>query len=76
MTIPIVCLGSCSANVCPHTFGKSVFFQLNSKYTELVVLAVYIAPFLSQSNKTIPNTCFGSELYSLPMVFLETFQSG
>ena len=66
MTIPIVCLGSCSANVCPHTF-------INIK---LVVLAVYIAPFLSQSNKTIPNTCFASELYSLPMVFLETFQSG
>ena len=37
-----------------------------------------IAPFLSQSNKTpiLPNTCFASELYSLSMVSLETFQSG
>ena len=43
---------------------------------KLVVLAVYIAPFLSQSNKTLPNTCLASEPYSLPMVSLETFQSG
>ena len=43
---------------------KMVFFQLNSNIM-LVVLAVYIAPFLSQSNKTLSNTCFASELYSL-----------
>ena len=43
---------------------------------KLVVLTVYISPFLSQSNKTLPNTCLASEPYSLPMVSLETFQSG
>ena len=32
MTIPTVCLGSYSANVCPHTFRKGFVFQLNSKY--------------------------------------------
>ena len=45
--------------------------------TKSVVLAVHIAPFLSQSNKTLPNACFASEPYSLlSMVSLETFQSG
>ena len=45
MTIPIVCLGSCSASVCPHTFGKEgFFFQLNSKYkVGSSQLAVYTA---------------------------------
>ena len=44
MTIPIVCLRSCSANVCPHTFGKEGVFQLNSKYkVGSSQLAVYTA---------------------------------
>ena len=36
MTIPIVCRGKCSANVCPHTVihvrsaNNKVFFQLHS----------------------------------------------
>ena len=65
MKIPIVCLRSCSANVCPHTFGKEGVFQLNSKYQVGSSRRIYIAPFLSQSNKTLPNTCFASEPYSL-----------
>ena len=28
---PIVCLGSCSANVCPHTFGKESIFPIEFK---------------------------------------------
>ena len=31
MTIPTVCLGSYSANVCPHTFGKEVCFPIEFK---------------------------------------------
>ena len=31
MTIPTVCLGSYSANVCPHTFGKEVVFPAELK---------------------------------------------
>ena len=31
MTIPTVCLGSYSANVCPHTFGKEVVFPVEFK---------------------------------------------
>ena len=31
MTIPTVCLGSYSANVCPHTFGKEVVFPVELK---------------------------------------------
>ena len=31
MTIPIVCLGSCSANVCPHAFGKEDVFPIAFK---------------------------------------------
>ena len=61
VTIPIVCLGSCSANVCPHTFGKEGFFSNRIQNIKLVLLAVYITPFPSQSNKTLPNTCFASE---------------
>ena len=78
MTIPIVCLRSCSANVCPHIDShvwQRGCFSNWIQNIKLVVLAVYIAPFLSQSNKTLPNTCFASEPYSLSMVRLETFQS-
>ena len=53
MTIPNVCLGSCSANVCPHTFWQKGCFSNWIENIKLVVLAVYIAPFLSQSNKTL-----------------------
>ena len=31
MTIPTVCLGSYSASVCPHTFGKEVVFPVELK---------------------------------------------
>ena len=31
MTIPTVCLGSYSANVCPHTFGKEGVFPIEFK---------------------------------------------
>ena len=37
MTIPIVCIGSCSANVCPHTFGKEGVFQLHLKTEKRVI---------------------------------------
>ena len=54
MTILNVCLGSCSANVCPHTFGKEgTSFSNCIENIKLVVLAVYIAAFLSQSNKPL-----------------------
>ena len=52
MTIPIVCLSNCSANVCPHVWQRGCFSNWIQNI-ELVVLAVYIAPFLSQSNKTL-----------------------
>ena len=31
MTIPTVCLRSCSANVCPHTFDKEGVFPTEFK---------------------------------------------
>jgi len=45
--------------------AKTVFFQLNSKQKVCSSRRIYIAPFLSQSNKTLPNTCFASEPYSI-----------
>ena len=59
----------------PTRLAKRMFFQLNSKQKVCSSRRIYIAPFLSQSNKTLPNTCFASEPYSLSMVRLETFQS-
>ena len=49
----------------PTRLAKRMFFQLNSKQKVCSSRRIYIAPFLSQSNKTLPNTCFASELYSL-----------
>ena len=48
----------------PKRLAKRVFFQLNSKQKVCSSRHIYIAPFLSQSNKALPNTCFASEPYS------------
>ena len=61
----------------PHVWLRRMFFQLNSIYSKVCSSRrIYIAPFLSQLNKTLPNTCFASEPYSLIHGLLETFQSG
>ena len=58
--------------------AKRVFFQLNSKYKVGSCRSIYcsFAVSVKQNTPILPNTCFASELYSLPMVSLETFQSG
>ena len=82
MTIPIVCLINCSANVCSHfvltRLGKRVFFQLNSKNRVGSSHRIYCSfpVTVTQNTPILPNTCFAGEPYSLRMVSLETFQSG
>ena len=58
--------------------AKRVFFQLNSKYKVGSSLRIYCSFPVSvkQNTPILPNTCFASEPYSLPMISLETFQSG
>ena len=58
--------------------AKRVFFQLNSKYKVGNSRRTYSSFSVSvkQNTTILPNTCFASEPYSLPMVSLETFQSG
>ena len=51
----------------PTRLAKRLFFQLNSKYKVGSSRRICIAPFLCQSNKTLPNTCFASEPYSLSL---------
>ena len=41
--------------------------SLRSKYKVGSSRRIYIAPFLSQSNKTLPSTCFANEPYSLSL---------
>ena len=55
MTIPIVCLGSCSANVCPHTFGKEGVFQLHLKIEKRVRI---LAPCGSRTVKFLMHDLF------------------
>ena len=58
--------------------AKKVLFQLNSKYRVGNSRRIYCSFLVSvkQNTPIFPNTCFASERYSLPMVSLETFQSG
>ena len=74
MKIPIVCLGSCSANAGLTRLAKGVFFQLNSKYKVGSSRCIYCSFPLSvkQNTPILPNTCFPGEPYSLPMVSLRT----
>ena len=61
-----------------HVLAKRVFFQLNSKYKVGSSRSIYCSFPVSvkQNTPKLPNTCFASEPYSLPMVTLKTFQSG
>ena len=57
----------------PTRLAKRMFFQLNSKQKVCSSRRIYIAPFLSQSNKTLASLVNRT---LLSMVSLETFQSG
>ena len=58
--------------------AKKVLFQLNSKYRVGSSCRMYCSFLVSvkQNTPIFQNTCFASERHSLPMVSLETFQSG
>ena len=64
---PLYVLAVALAMFVPTRLAKRLFFQLNPKYKVGSSGRIYIAPFLSQSNKTLPNTCFASEPYSLSL---------
>ena len=71
MTIPIVCLGNCSANVCPHTFGKESIFPIGFKIQSWLFSPYILLLFcLSQTkrfqilaslvNRTLIHVLFGN----------------
>ena len=58
--------------------AKRVFFQLNSKYKVGNSRRTYSSFSVSvkQNTTILPNTCFASEPYSLPMFLFGNFSVG
>ena len=67
MMVPIVCLGSCPANVGPHTFGKEGVFPIEFKYkVGTTTRAYFYPPFSFSQNSTVVALFLGPVLSPPP----------